>query len=179
MWCWWCCHPFEGQELRLPFKYDALRNRFETMGRFCSWGCMKSFNIDRNGVNQGGIVGQNILVMRKQMTKEPICPVKCAPNRFSLKEFGGTLSIEEFRTVGNATGTIVDMPDEFKRCQLVLRAKYEARATTTETLDTKFSEINNMTTNNETLKLKRPRLLKRESTDNNLEKSLGITRLRK
>ncbi len=31
-WCWWCCHEFEGQSLHLPFKWDSLRNRFETMG---------------------------------------------------------------------------------------------------------------------------------------------------
>ena len=140
------------------------------MGAFCSWGCMKSFNLDRNGVNQGGIIAQNILVMRKQMCQEPMKPIRAAPSRFALKEFGGTMTIEEFRSVGDATGHVVAAPNEL---QCVTQPKYESKAAA-DTRVEKIQTINDSTTSNETLKLKRPRPLKRE--ENNLETSLGIIR---
>jgi hypothetical protein len=174
MWCWWCCHAFEGEALHLPYKHDVLRNRFETMGAFCSWGCMKAFNLDRNGVNRGGIIGQNILMMRKQVCGV-LTSIKCAPNRFALKEFGGEMTVEEFRAIGTGKDHVtVHMPDEFLRYQIVKRDKYEARGSTVKELDGKFQEIAWAPGTNETLKLKRPQPLKRDA--NNLETSLGITR---
>ena len=134
---------------------------------------MKAFNLDRNGVNHGGIVAQNILVMKKQMCGGAVVPIHAAPSRYSLKEFGGHLSIEEFRTIGNATGTIVNLPDEMHRFQAATRQKYEVQITAS-TSDRKMSDIQCTGASNETLKLKRPRPLKRE--ENNLEKSLGIIR---
>ena len=171
-WCWWCCHPFDSPVLHMPFKWDSKRNKFDTMGAFCSWGCMKAFNLDRNGVNHGGIVAQNILVMKKQMCGGVMSPICAAPSRYSLKEFGGTMSIEEFRTVGSATGIIVNLPDEMHRFQAATRQKYEIQSTSTS--EKKMSDIQCTVATNETLKLKRPRPLKRE--ENNLEKSLGIIR---
>ena len=32
MWCWWCCHPFEGTALSMPHKHDERRNKFYTSG---------------------------------------------------------------------------------------------------------------------------------------------------
>ena len=140
------------------------------MGAFCSWGCMKAFNLDRNK-NEGGIIGQYILIMRKQMCHECIKPIKSAPSRFVLKEFGGTMTIEEFRSFGDTTGQVFSLPDEVHRLQPKDTLK---SANTTGT--TKMQDINNSVTTNETLKLKRPQPLKRD--ENNLEKSLGITRKR-
>lgn len=47
MWCWWCCHPFEGTALSMPHKHDERRNKFYTSGNFCSWSCMKTYTIDK------------------------------------------------------------------------------------------------------------------------------------
>jgi hypothetical protein len=100
--------------------------------------------------------------------------IRFAPNRYSLKEFGGTLSIEEFRKCTNeGIRVIVNMPDELHHIQDVM-IKHDIRAPSDLDLDRKFNEISKTSTTNETLKIKRPKPLKRDA--NNLEKSLGITR---
>ena len=169
VWCWWCCHDFTGEALKLPYKYDPMRERFETMGHFCSWSCMKSFNLDKNGVNNGGIIGGNMVVMRKKLYGT-IGPIRCAPNRFHLKEFGGTMDIEEFRA-GTTTdsGPRVDILKPVQMFSAEPKKIVLASATST-----KMAEITNSTGTNEPLRLKRTKPLKREQ--NNLEKTLGIVR---
>jgi len=175
MWCWWCCHPFEGLELHLPYKYDSHRKKFDTMGCFCSWSCMKTYNMTYNRV-RASIISGNIVLMYKQM-HDRIAPIKCAPNRYALKVFGGTLTIEEFRKLSESGPRVhVRMPDEVYHIQEVV-AKYEVKAPTEGNLDAKFQEVSRSSTNNETLKIKRQKPLKRDA--NNLEKTLGITRISK
>jgi hypothetical protein len=99
MWCWWCCHPFEDEPLEMPKKYDEMRRKFYTYGKFCSWSCMKAFAIDNYGVNLGGRIMGNIMCMRKQMYGV-LGPVRMAPKRYELEVFGGSMTIEEFREHG-------------------------------------------------------------------------------
>lgn len=96
MWCWHCCHEIEGESLQMPYKYDERRRKFYLSGHFCSWSCMKTWAIDRYGITRGGIIVSNIVCMRKQLFDQ-IGSIPCAPNRYKLKEFGGDLTIEEFR----------------------------------------------------------------------------------
>jgi hypothetical protein len=134
---------------------------------------MKSFNLDRNGVNHGGIVAQNIVVMKKQMCGGAMTPIRAAPSRFALKQFGGSMTIEEFRSHGEATGHVFSLPDE--RPQVPLTARIKPMGTSAaSSSDQKMSDIHSSSSTNETLKLKRPKPLKRDV--NNLEKSLGIIR---
>ena len=181
--CWWCCHAFEGDALHIPHKYDARRNKFQTTGVFCSWGCMKSFAIDRHGTVHGGVVCMNIIAMRKQMTGE-LGRVTKAPDRYALQAFGGTLSIEEFRTVSVDTFPIVTFPDESYRIQAVgtkTAISETGTAATRSKIESspvvKIAAIQNSQTHNEPLRLKRPKPLKRDQ--NNLEATLGIVRKRK
>ena len=153
MWCWWCCHPFEGPELHIPYKYDDLRKRFDTMGCFCSWPCMKAYNIDRAGPRYGEYQ-QFITLMRKHMYGK-IEPCRVAPKRQCLKVFGGTLDIEEFRKCKDPP--LVHMPNEIHR-----------NCTVTET---KIVAPNHEAAG---LKLKRAKPLQR--AESALEKSLGIKR---
>lgn len=162
MWCWWCCHSFEGTPLSMPYKYDNLRNRFYTAGNYCSWSCMKSHAIDKYGVNKGSIVCGNIVLMRKKMYNQ-IGSVKCAPNRFKLKEFGGDLTIEEFRE--NLTKDVTN-PEPVETVPVVNNLIPIISNTK------KMDEIKNATTSNNALKLKRNKPLKRNH--NNLESALGL-----
>jgi hypothetical protein len=34
MWCWWCCHTFDGNLLSMPHRYNERTKVFETSGRF-------------------------------------------------------------------------------------------------------------------------------------------------
>lgn len=107
--CFWCCHPIDGEILRMPFKHDRRTDTFKTMGQFCSWSCMVTYNrCDR--------VHGNILVMRKRMTGR-MRVVPRAPDRYALEAFGGTMTIEEFRTETDPPW--VQMPNMYPMIQSI------------------------------------------------------------
>ena len=182
--CWWCCHPFEGEEYHMPYKYDDRRNKFSTTGIFCSWSCMKALAIDKYGTTKGGQICQYITLMRKRATSNLSC-IHRAPNRFNLKMFGGTLTIEEFRNVSKDNFPVLQMPNESHIMPHL--SKYHRETDTpsiglntdssARNLRDKMNEINNSSSRNEPLRLKRPKPLKRD--ENNLEKTLGIVRSKK
>jgi len=162
MWCWWCCHSFEGTPLSMPYKYDEHRNKFYTAGNYCSWSCVKSHAIDKYGCTKGGLVCGNILVMRKKMYNQ-FGHVKPAPNRYKLKEFGGDMTIEEFRK--NQTNDLGE-PKKIETSSVVNNVVPVIS-------DTKrMNEIKNASSSNNALKLKRTKPLKR--SHNNLESALGL-----
>jgi len=97
--CWWCCHPWEGPEVHAPFKYDDLRKRFTTKGRFCSFECAKAWIVDQSGPRYGEILSFMALYRKHVFGKSVQC--FSAPKRECLKIFGGTLTIEEFRSSAN------------------------------------------------------------------------------
>lgn len=159
MWCWWCCHDFACTPLSMPYRYHESTKKFFTCGHFCSWSCMKSYALDMYGINRGGIICGNIVLMRKRMFHK-LGPIKPAPKRFRLVEFGGDLTIEEFRM--NSDTDIVTpahIHTEPTRQIAVTNVK-------------KMNDIKNSTTTNDALKLKRSKPLAREV--NNLETALGL-----
>lgn len=162
MWCWWCCHDFPGASLTMPHKYDDRRQKFSVSGNFCSWSCMKSYAIDKYGISRGGIICGNIIMMRKKMYNQ-IGSIKPAPNRFMLKEFGGDMTIDQFRE----NQTI----DDTKPNQLDIRPVVNNIIPFVSNTK-KMDEIKNASSNNSALKLKRNKPLKRDY--NNLESALGL-----
>jgi hypothetical protein len=162
MWCWWCCHSFDGEPLSMPHKYDDRRNSFQTSGNFCSWSCMKSYAVDKYGISRGGIICGNIIMMRKKMYNK-LGSVKLAPNRYKLNVFGGDMTIEQFRE--NHT---IDVSEPKKIDTKPVVDNMIPFVSSTKKMD----EIKNATTNNNALKLKRNKPLKRDY--NNLESALGL-----
>ena len=180
--CWWCCHEIDSEPLNLPHKYNSRTNRFYTMGYFCSWSCMKAFNIDHFPSNKTAKTSQNITLMRKR-SGEKIESVIPAPSRYSLKKFGGTLTIEEFRSklmkhpTYNLPSDIIIHQDisETQRINLLQNNQYAESSTSGAQ---KLSNIINSTGNqNQPLKLKRETPLKRDK--NNLETTLGLSRTKR
>ena len=97
MWCWWCCHPFDGPPRFVPTSYDELRDRYRVTGNFCNWGCVKAFMLyDRVYLNRSVIGSLNSLIYRIHGAHYN---VPTAPPRTALKVFGGTMNIEEFRNI--------------------------------------------------------------------------------
>lgn len=90
--CWWCCHPFDDYPVCAPEKYDGLRDIFKVKGCFCSFNCAKAFM--KNERNPS-IYLCNSYIKRLLGHVPDIIP---APSRYTLKMFGGPLSIEEFRS---------------------------------------------------------------------------------
>jgi hypothetical protein len=181
--CWWCCHDWEGEFLHLPYKYYEKQKTFETMGYFCSWGCMKAFNMDGHGTSQmGSNIGINITLMKKNMyghTK----PIKPAPSRWSLKMFGGPLNIEAFRACSSMINddeklkTILPYDKEMINEVVNKIEKVKPLIPSSNQLQNKLEQITTSTTTNEPLRLKRTKPLKRDVS--NLETTLGIVRKKK
>ncbi len=101
VWCWWCCHPFDGVPRFMPTKYDSARKRYKVMGNFCSWQCTKAFMyFDTNYSTTNNMTLLTKLI--KDIHGKTIA-ISCAPPRAVLKNFGGKMSIEEFRSIDKNT----------------------------------------------------------------------------
>jgi hypothetical protein len=164
----------------LPVKYDEKLNRFTTIGNFCSWQCAKAYGLDMNSAKSGEI--QSFLAMMRLRAFGKFVPLWPAPKRQFLKCFGGTMSIEEFRTYGGS----VEPPQLYFPIQkqvhpLLNDSRSEAgtlrgsTALASASADkSKLMAIENSTSQSETLKLKRNKPLARAASK--LESTLGITR---
>ena len=162
--CWWCCHE-TTKNLQLPVKYFSNTNTFTTRGVFCSWSCMKAFAKKEYPTYTMGRVCENITFMRKKMYGL-IGVINPAPERYLLEMFGGTMTIEEFRS-----GLVVD--DGVSNFEINKSEFGTKEIPIVKNRDTnKMSLINNTKANNEPLRLKRSKPLKRDS---NLMSALGIS----
>ena len=162
MWCWWCCHEFKGTPLNMPHKHDEKRDTFMTSGTFCSWSCMKTYALDTYGINRGSIICGNMIMMRKKLFGK-LGSIKPAPKRFRLVEFGGDLTIQQFRE----NLLVDDGPPEETNTEPVPNIVVPVVSNTA-----KMYEIKSATGKNEPLRLKREKPLKRDQ--NNLESVLGL-----
>ena len=91
--CYNCHHFFEGSNFYLPYEYSDKLDRFKITGNFCSPNCVKSYCIkSKEFCNKLYLVG---FYYRKLFG--PNFKIKPAPSILNLKEYGGNMSIEEFR----------------------------------------------------------------------------------
>lgn len=110
--CHNCAHPFEGIPVPLPMSKDELRNIYYVSGNFCSWQCAKAFNLRETSPAGRGNRNMYISILAfkmwiKLLKDEPVnkqsvrtfCSYKINPARprSELIDFGGRLSIEEYR----------------------------------------------------------------------------------
>lgn len=162
MWCWWCCHECKGTPLSMPYKHDEKRDTFMTSGTFCSWSCMKTYALDTYGINRGSIICGNMIMMRRKIFGK-LGSIKPAPKRFRLVQFGGDMTIEQFRE-----NLLVDTnpPDDIQT-EPVPNICVPIVSNTS-----KMYEIKSASGKNESLRLKREKPLKRDQ--NNLESVLGL-----
>jgi hypothetical protein len=91
--CWWCCHKFDTVVRYAPTDYDEIKDRFIVTGMFCTWNCVKAYLSHENIYRTGQSIFATFI--RKMYGKD--VSINAAPPRQTLKSFGGTLSIEEFR----------------------------------------------------------------------------------
>ena len=177
--CWWCVHSLPGHPcIHLPIKHDERTDKFITKGNFCSWQCAKAYALDMNTARSGEI--QMILMMLRRRALGKYVPLFPAPKREALKIFGGTLSIEEFRSYGGRVEPpIVCFPDQRQLLQTVgvqFTKQIEGPAVnmTHSNPKGKLAAIETATAQSDTLKLKRNKPLER--TKSKLENVLGIVR---
>lgn len=110
--CFWCCHKFNHTPWGIPVKYDFHKNIFSLFGIFCSPNCALSHLLqnEKNSTTLWEKVSLlNLLHYKIYNIDENIVP---APDKISLKEFGGPLTIEQFRclTLKNNKNYSVNFP---------------------------------------------------------------------
>jgi len=91
--CWWCKYNFEYDAVQLP--EDYYNDTFYCIGNFCSFNCVKSYNLDLNDTliwKRESLI--NLLYYRTYSKYIKISP---APHWLTLTDYGGKLSINEFR----------------------------------------------------------------------------------
>jgi hypothetical protein len=91
--CWWCRNQFMGPALQLP--EDYYNETFFCIGHFCSFNCMKSYNLDGN--DSQTFKRESLIHLLYYMTFSEYKEITPAPHWITLEEYGGTLSIDKFR----------------------------------------------------------------------------------
>ena len=94
VWCFHCCHPFDGTGIPLPCRY--VNGKFYVKNVYCSWNCLKAANlamVDSNKYHRSSLIQLMYYKMHNVQNN-----IKPAPPREALKVFGGTLSIDDFRS---------------------------------------------------------------------------------
>jgi len=123
---------------------------------------MKTYALEHYGLSRGGIICGNMVMMRRHLFGKR-GSIQCAPKRQTLIEFGGTHTIEQFRS----NVLIDDEPRE------EITEEPEVELTIPQVKNVaKLYEIKGAVGTNEPLRLKREKPLKRDQ--NNLETVLGL-----
>ena len=91
--CWWCKHHFDTPAIGLPENY--VDGKFELQGNFCCFNCAKSYNLDLSDNNTWK--RNSLLDFFYNLTYNEDKTIVPAPHWKTLRDFGGNLSIEEFR----------------------------------------------------------------------------------
>lgn len=91
--CWWCRNNFDTPAISLP--EDYFLEKFVCVGHFCSFNCAMSYNLDVN--DQKTWKRKSLLSLLYQKTYSEFKEISPAPSWRVLKEYGGSLTIEEFR----------------------------------------------------------------------------------
>ena len=93
--CWYCCSPFDTCPVSLPIA-KKKNGKFLCHGVFCSWECCKSYNLCTSNTLKH-VRGDYLNELVRKAYKKFSVHINCAPYRYHLKQFGGTLDIEMFR----------------------------------------------------------------------------------
>jgi hypothetical protein len=169
--CWWCHYSFTTPSIQLPEEYH--NNTFFCIGNFCSFNCAKSYNLN---INDSLLWKRcSLLNLLYFQTYNKYVDIKPAASWLILTDYGGNLSIEEFRNnfIFNAKEYLVLHPPLISR-QMQIEESYKINKTPNVPigkLNKLYSEIDSE------LQLKRVKPM----TTNlmNLETTMGLTRTKK
>ena len=165
--CWHCCHPFAGQPLPMPIRYNDRTDTFHVVGTFCSWGCMKAYNMDTN--NYMRHVNATVITMFYKRCTGKLHGIRAAPPRLSLQAFGGTMGIEEFRA---CDANLMILPPKMIMHRPVVEeipSRLRERPTAKQLQDS--VSFKDATAQNDMLRLRRPKPL---TAHNLLVRTMGV-----
>ena len=93
--CYYCHHFFDNKPFYVPLRYSEVLNRYKLFGNFCSPNCAKSYCLSNKLLESK----THLLCKFYRELFGPSFKFSPAPCFLKLKEYGGNLSIEEFRKV--------------------------------------------------------------------------------
>lgn len=169
--CWWCKNCFNSPPVQLP--EDYYNETFFCIGHFCSFSCMKSYNLD---INDSLLWKRESLInLLYYMTYSDYKDINPAPHWITLEEFGGNLSIEEFRenSVVNTKEYLVLHPPLVSR-QMQIEESYKLNKLKEVPID-KVNKIYSEIDSEYAIKRKNPI----QSKQLNLETTMGLIKKKK
>lgn len=117
--CWWCCYPLEigTVPIPLPIKYNDIKKTFKCKGLFCSFNCSLAYCFR---FKEGCSMLINFLHKKMTGVLMKNHPIKPAPPREILDNFGGIVNIKKFRTLveSKTVYDIVEYPVIFTTSEL-------------------------------------------------------------
>lgn len=169
--CWWCRNQFITPAVQLP--EDYFNTTFYCIGNFCSFSCMKSFNLELNDSltsKRESLI--NLLYFQTYGEYKQIIP---APHWMALDEYGGNLSIEEFRenSIVNSKEYLVLHPPLISR-QMQIEESYKLNKLKEVPID-KINKIYSEIDTNYAIKRSKPV----QSTQMNLETTMGLIKTKR
>lgn len=114
--CWWCRHPFETSPLGIPLKYysqEEINSKpelekifkkefFETEGNFCCFCCVRAYIDEFSSTYSKYKKSSTLLFLMYYKLKGEYAKIPKSPSWKILKEYGGQLTIKQFRaSIGN------------------------------------------------------------------------------
>lgn len=92
--CWWCRNKFDTIPCAIPSKQES--GVFEVYGCFCSFECSLAYLYDENDYKQW----EKVMLLKQLASKmgHQLDLKKYAPSWKILKQYGGSLTIEQFRS---------------------------------------------------------------------------------
>lgn len=91
--CFWCCHKFDNRPHFIPKKYE--KDIFHVYGNFCSFNCALAFI---NAQKKQHSMDAELLHFLYRKIYNSNIEIKPAPPKEILIDFGGNVTIEEFRS---------------------------------------------------------------------------------
>lgn len=164
--CWWCKNSFNTPNLMLPEYYS--NDIFYCIGNFCSFNCKKAYNIDLNDINVWK--RESLINLEYYLTYGRHKEIIPAASWLTLKEYGGPLTITEFRKNfdTNSSEFILLQPPLISR-QMQIEESYKKSSSSGP-----INKLDKLFTDGTAYLLKRTKPV--ETSQLNLEKTMGLKR---
>lgn len=162
--CWYCRNSFKEPPVRLPENY--FKGKFICTGNFCSYNCAMSYNIDLN--DEKTSIRNSLINLLYQKTYNQNELIKPAPSWQVLKDYGGILSIEEFRN--NLKTNTEDYV--YLHPPLISSVSQISKQSNYKKLSAPMTEVEKYLSNTEDFILKRSKPLK--TSRYSLENTMGL-----
>lgn len=169
--CWWCRNSFNTPPLQLADDY--FNNTFYSFGHFCSWNCKKKYNLE---LNDSLIWKRDSLInLEYFLTYGNYIDITPAPHWMCLEEYGGNMSLEEFRksVITNTKEYLVLHPPLISR-QMQIEESYKTTKIKEVPID-KINKIYSEIDSEYTIKRNKPI----QTNQLNLENTMGLIKKKK